>query len=66
MENNISEKDNFYINLLMEKSEEYQNRYIEAENLLISILKMPWYKRVFSLNSIIMLYIKKRLDETDK
>jgi len=46
-------------NWLMNKAEEYQDRYINAEKFILDILKMSWYKRIFILDKLIVNYIKK-------
>lgn len=53
------------MNWLMVKAEKNQKRYIDAENFIINILKMPWYKKIFILNKLIIEFIK-TIDEREK
>ena len=54
MEYNKSE-----INWLMDKVEKSTDRYIDAEKLLLDILDMPWYKKIFSGKKILS-FLKSR------
>lgn len=43
---------------LVSRYENSTKRYREAEDLLVEILNMPWYKKIFKLNKIIQEYLK--------
>jgi|GEM_PF-2267696 hypothetical protein len=35
------------LNWLMNKTEKCSERYMEAETILLAIMRDPWYKRIF-------------------
>lgn len=62
------EKDDFNLEKekfgwLVSRYEYSAKRYMEAEDLLMEIMNMPWWKRLFKLEKIILNYIKEKNDE---
>jgi len=41
---------------LLSKLEKCSDRYIEAENFILEIMEMPWYKRIFIFNKIYQFF----------
>ena len=38
---------------LINKTEQYTDRFIEAENFIIELYEMKWYERIFCFNKIL-------------
>lgn len=47
------------LNWLMKKTEDCSERYMEAEQFILELASMPWYKRAFSFWKI-MKFINSR------
>jgi hypothetical protein len=41
------------LNWLMDKTDKYQERYMEAERFIMELLKMKWYERIFCVGKIL-------------
>jgi len=44
---------------LMKKAEDCSTRYLEAEEFLMEVLKVPWWKKIF-LTERILKFLKSR------
>jgi hypothetical protein len=51
------------INHIVDKCAEYQQRYIDNEQFMITYLKLPFYKRWFYGNKIIIKYLEETLNQ---
>ena len=58
------ESERFNFNQLLDKYELVNNRYIEAERFLVSLIKINWWKRLFIKRKIIQ-YIKSTVKKYD-
>lgn len=41
------------LNWIINKMEQYSERYMEAERFILELAKMKWYQRMFCFNKII-------------
>ena len=60
----MTDSEKKLMGIIAQKYEASSYRYMDAENFLITIMEMPWYKRIF-LGKKILKFLKQQSEKYD-